>query len=185
MPYAKILNVAQDLPILSKFFIVILTIFAPLRVIVYVILFLILVDMITSIYYQMQRCYEKSNVTGNLKRCFRVIESHKLRRSISKMFFYCVALMAFFVFDRYVLKIEPLQSDILASWSVTNLAAILICVTELTSIAANVSKITGNPIFNTIMKIFGKKLNERMEIIIEDDPNCGKDDCNRKEKPLI
>ena len=168
MPYSKILTIAQDMPIPSKLFVILLTIFAPLRVVVYVIMFLVVLDMITSIYYQMQRCPKERSFFGHAARCLKIIESHKLRRTISKLFFYCAALMAFFVFDRYILKIAPLEGDILASWSVTNLAAILICVTELTSIAGNVSKITGNPIFSTIMRIFGRQVNERLNINDDD-----------------
>lgn len=156
------------MPAGSKFFVLMLSTFAPLRVVIYVIVFLVIVDMVTSIYYQMQQCKKEKKFFGHLIICFRIVESHKLRRTISKLLFYILALMAFFLFDVYLLKIKPLEGDVLATFSVTNLAAILIGITELTSIAGNVSKITGNPIFGTIMRIFGNKVNERLNIPVNE-----------------
>lgn len=171
MSYRKILLIATDMPAGSKIFVLMLSIFAPLKAVIFVILFLVIVDMITSIYYQMQQVRKEKKFFRHLVLCFRIVESHKLRRTISKLLFYVLSLMAFFLFDVYLLKIKPLEGDVLATFSVTNLAAILIGVTELTSIASNVSKITGNPIFGTIMRIFGNKVNERLNITQQDENN--------------
>jgi len=164
MPLRKIISIATDMPATSKLLVVLLSVFAPLKAVVHVIIFLVILDMITSIYYQMQQQQKDKNFLAHLLTCIRVIESHKLRRTISKLFFYVMALMAFFLFDFYLLKIKPLEHDVLVSLSVTNLAAILIAVTELTSISSNISRITNNPIFNTIMKIFNKKINDKLNI---------------------
>jgi len=39
---------------------------------------------------------------------------------------------------------------------------VLICSVELTSILANLGKITNNPIYARIIKIFNKKINEQI-----------------------
>ncbi|HHN47361.1 MAG TPA: hypothetical protein ENN08_00210 [Bacteroidales bacterium] len=165
----KIVDTVTDMPLYSKFFVFMLSVFAPIRVVIYVVVFLVFVDMITSIYYQMQ-CQKKTrSFLGHLIDCLKVVESHKLRRTVSKLFFYVLALMSFYVFDAYVLKIHPLGEDVLVSFSLTNLAAILICITELTSISSNISKITANPIFKTIMMIFGRRIKDKLRIKDEAD----------------
>lgn len=164
MPLRKILSIATDMPTFSKLLVVILAVFAPLQSVVHVIVFLVFLDMVTSIYYQMQQCKHDKSFFTHLATCLRVIESHKLRRTVSKLFFYVMSLMAFYLFDFYLLRIKPLEHDMLVSLSVTNLAAILIAVTELTSISSNISRITNNPIFNTIMRIFNKKINDKLNI---------------------
>lgn len=160
----KVVNTLEELPILTRISILMLSLLAPLKDVIHVIIFLVFVDMITSIYYQMQRCKKTTGFFGHLFNCLKIIESHKLRRSVSKMFFYVITMIAFYVFDVFVLHMEPLDTETLLTLSLTNIAAILICVTELTSITSNISKITNNPIFNTIMKVFKNKLNEKYDI---------------------
>lgn len=166
--YQRVVDITTDMPFFSKLFAVMLAFFFPLQAIVYVIVFLVFVDMITAIYLQMQSCSPNTSFFRHLVLCFHVIQSHKLRRTISKLFFYIIALIAFFLFDCIILKIKPLENDILVTFSVTNLASILISITELTSIASNISKITGNPIFYTIMRIFNKKVHQQMNIDPQD-----------------
>jgi hypothetical protein len=52
----------------------------------------------------------------------------------------------------------------ISTFSITNIATVLIGIVEMTSIASNVSKITGNPIFNKIVSIFKRKAEQKMEI---------------------
>lgn len=174
----KVLNTTDDLPTITKIVVLMLSLFAPLRDVIHVIIFLVFVDMITSIYYQMQSCKKTKGFFGHLVTCLRIVESHRLRRSVSKMFFYVITMIAFFVFDVFVLHIKPLGSDTLLTLSLTNIAAILICVTELTSITSNISKITNNPIFNTIMRVFKTKLNDNYNIDTDEKrPPEPKTDC--------
>lgn len=142
-----------------------LSFFTPLSSLIHVIIILLIVDAITSIYYQMKLATlkEKGSRT-KLKAAFLVIESAKLRKTLEKMFFYVLMVSVFFMFDRYVLQIKPVVEFEIYSFSLTNLAAMLIAIVELTSIASNVSKITGNPVFDRIIKIFSKKVDKKFEI---------------------
>jgi hypothetical protein len=143
---------------------IILAFLAPLAGLIHVIIGLLLVDMVTSIYYQMKIAAEKAEKGKRTSTALRVIESGKLRKTIEKMFFYVLVIVVFYSFDLYVLQIKPISSDAIYSFSITNLSAVLISVVEMTSIAANVSKITGNPIFDRIMNLFAKKVNKKFDI---------------------
>lgn len=137
---------------------------APLAGLIHVIIALLLVDMITSIYYQMKIASAKALKGRKLKDAIYVIESSKLRKTVEKMFFYVLVIVVFYAVDLYILQVKPISADAIYSFSITNLSAILIAVVEMTSIAANVSKITGNPIFDKIMILFSKKINKKFEI---------------------
>lgn len=176
---SKVVITLNKLPFLTRVAVLLLSLFAPLRDVIHVIIFLVFVDMIASIYSQMQSCEKTTSFFKHIIKCFKVVESHKLRRSVSKMFFYVLVMAAFYVFDVYILHIHPLTPDTLLTFSITNIAAILICVTELTSITANISKITNNPIFHTIMKLFNKKLKENYNI--DPNPEPDEDDENTAE----
>ncbi len=154
----------QNLSWPVKFGSILLAFLAPLAGLVHVIIALLLVDMITSIYYQMKLAVEKCERGKRTWAAFKVVESAKLRKTIEKMFFYVVVIIVFYSFDLVLLKIQPLSEDSIVTISITNLSAVLIALVEMTSIASNVSKITGNPIFNKITSIFSKKVNKKFEI---------------------
>jgi hypothetical protein len=154
----------QNLSWPVKFGSILLAFLAPLAGLVHVIIALLLVDMITSIYYQMKIASEKAKKGKKFKTAMMVIESGKLRKTVEKMFFYVLVIVVFYSFDLYILQIQPISEDAIYSFSITNLSSVLIAVVEMTSIAANVSKITGNPIFDKIMVLFNKKVNQKFEI---------------------
>jgi len=143
---------------------IILAFLAPLAGLIHVIIALLLVDMFTSIYYQMKIAASGAKKGQRTMTALRVIESGKLRKTIEKMFFYVLVVVIFYSFDLYVLQVKPISQDAIYTFSITNLSAVLISVVEMTSIAANVSKITGNPIFDRIMKLFAKKVDKKFEI---------------------
>ena len=148
-----------------KVFAILISFLAPLASVIHVVLILLLVDAITSIYYQMK--IESAKYQGffcKMKKSLQVIESVKLRKTLEKMFFYILILIVFFLFDTFILQLTKTEVNEIYTLSITNIAAVLICIVEMTSIAANVSKITGNPIFNKIVAIFKKKAEAKMEI---------------------
>jgi len=155
----------------SKFFAIVMAVLAPLYSLIVFIAALLVLDMITSIYYQMRIEAAKYDVRSEkFRHSVRVIESGKLRKTVEKMFSYFTMIIMFYAFDIFVLKIEPLDGNTaIHTFSITNLAAILICLVEMTSIAANFTKITGNPVFARIVKIFSKKVNKQYDI--DDDEN--------------
>ncbi len=162
MPYRNFLYLASESSIISKLFAAIISLFAPLAVVIHILLLLLILDAATSIYYQIKRqLKEISGFRLRLQTAFMVIESRKLRLTLEKMFFYTLAMIVFFLFDKYILYIEPINLDATFAFSLTNFAAVLVCMTELTSIMSNMSKITNNPIFNRITKILQKKVNDK------------------------
>ena len=168
--FEKYLLNIQSLSWSSKFIAIVGAFIAPLASLIHVIIALLLVDAVTSIYYQMSNAAQgKKTTRERMSARFHVIESSRLRKTLEKMFFYVLMIIVFYSFDLYVLKIKPLDEVSLHTFSITNLSAVLIAIVEMTSIAANVSKITGNPIFNRIVKIFSKKANKQFDI--EDENN--------------
>lgn len=148
----------------AKVFSLVIAFLAPLSSLIHVIIVLLLVDAITSIYYQMKLAAEKANKGKRTIAALNVIESAKLRKTIEKMFFYVLVIIVFYSFDLYVLQVKPISPEAIYTFSVTNLSAVLISLVEMTSIASNVSKITENPIFNRIMHLFSKKVNKKFEL---------------------
>ncbi len=162
MPYRNFLYLASESSFVTKVFSLVAAIFAPLAVVVHILLFLLVLDAVTSIYHQMKLRLE--GVFGfrlRIQTALQTIESRRLRQTIEKMFFYVLALIVFFLFDKYILYIEPINLDNTFAFSFTNFAAVLVCMTEVTSIMSNLSKITNNPIFNKINKILQKKVNDK------------------------
>jgi hypothetical protein len=162
MPIKHFIYIASDNSQITKLISIILAMLAPLAVIIHLLLFLLVLDAVTSIYFQIKtRLAGMKGFCLRLKTAFMVIESRKLRITLEKMVFYVLALIVFFLFDKYILHIEPINIDDTFTFSLTNFAAVLVCMTELTSIMSNLSKITNNPIFNRITKILQKKVNNK------------------------
>ncbi len=162
MPYSHFLFLPDQHSYAAKLFGLIISLLAPLSVVIHFMLFLLFLDAVTSIYFQIKT--QIKGVSGfrlRLQTAFMVIESRKLRLTLEKMFFYTMAMIVFFLFDKFILHIEPINIDDTFTFSLTNFAAVLVCMTELTSIMSNLSKITNNPIFNRITKILQKKVNNK------------------------
>lgn len=158
------LNVITGLPVNTKLFSVFVAFITPLSDVIHVVLALLIADIVTSVYYQMKVAAEKAEHGKRFRASLMIIESGKLRRTLEKMFFYVFMLTLFYAFDRYVLKIKPIDESSIYTFSITNLAAVLISLVELTSISANVSKITGNQVFDKIVKVFSKKVDKKFDI---------------------
>jgi hypothetical protein len=161
----KLLFNVANLNWLSQLFAIFIAFIAPISSVIHVVIFLLIIDALTSIYYQMKEATKNTiGFWACLIKAFRVIESGKLRKTLEKLFFYILILIVFYVFDLIILKVAPVSENTISTFSITNIAAVLIAVVEMTSIAANVSKITGNPIFNKIVSIFKRKAEQKMEI---------------------
>ena len=168
---SKFILQTQNITWPSKMFAIVITFLAPLSSLIHVIIALLIVDAITSIYYQMRNAAEgKPSARERIKARLHIIESGKLRKTLEKMFFYVMMIIVFYSFDLYVLKIKPLDEVSIHTFSITNLSAVLIALVEMTSIAANVSKITGNPVFERIIKLFSKKAHKKFDLN-EDEKN--------------
>jgi NADH:ubiquinone oxidoreductase subunit 3 (subunit A) len=161
----KILTAIIDLTWPAKLLALVLSFIAPLASLIYVIIFLLVVDAITSIYYQMKTAAGTGKTNREKWRLsVAIIESNKLRRTLEKMFFYIIMILVFYSFDVYVIKVKPISMNEIHTFSITNLSAVMIALVELTSIASNVSKITNNDIFDKIVSLFKKKVDKKFEI---------------------
>lgn len=150
--------------------VIVFAMLAPLENYVHFLIFLLIVDAITSIYYQAKVNLKKvKRIKGkeltkqsSLSVVFLTIESSRLRRTFEKLVAYIVGIIVCFLFDIIVLQITPLETGSLSYFSISNTAVLLICSVELTSILANLSKITQNPVYDTILRIFNKKVNDKI-----------------------
>jgi len=164
MIHKLLINVAS-LNWVSQLFAIFVAFITPISSVIHVVMFLLITDMVTSIYYQIKiATINKTGFWNRLMIAFKVVESGKLRKTLEKLFFYVLILFVFFVFDLFILKVAPISETSINTFSITNIATVLICIVEMTSIAANVSNITGNPIFNRIVAIFKRKAEQKMDI---------------------
>lgn len=152
-----------SVPTVTQAILYLLGLFAPIKEVVYILVFFLFADLITSVYYQFieklktnSSDFKGVSYKGKLylgcKTLFYTFESGKFRRTFEKLVFYTLGLMVVFIFERKLLHINPTGLV-----SITNSAAILICAVEVTSICANISKITNNKIFNKIAQMINKK----------------------------
>lgn len=155
---------------LPKFFSLVLATLAPLSTYVHFLIFLLVTDAVTSIYYQYRGKLNALRKTGasvtpkvRLFTLCHTIESGKLRITVEKLVSYIIAFIVAFLFDKYALQITPLEGGLLNYFSLANVTVILVCSVEVTSIFANLSKITGHPIYNRILKIMNKKIDDKIE----------------------
>lgn len=170
----KALQSAFDQTWIAKLLAIVLAYFMPLSTYVHFLIFLLLIDAFTSIYYQAKvkikerkmAVKEVSFLNGFII-FFKTIESSRLRTTIEKMVAYVIWLIICFMFDKIVFKTEPLKAAEFNYFSITNVAVLMMCLTELTSISANMSKITNNPIFKSIIKIFKKKNSGNLDLTDE------------------
>lgn len=168
---SKTATTINDQPFFWKIIAVILAVLAPLAIYVHFLIFLLITDAVTSIYYQYK---QKLKIVGRCKKTpltfkvrvftfFQTIESGKLRKTVEKLVSYTLAFIVAFLFDKYALKVEALENGLLQNFSLANVTVIMVCSVEVTSIFANLSKITKNPIYDTILNIFNKKINDKIE----------------------
>lgn len=147
-----------------------LAMLAPLKIYIHFLILLLVIDAITSIYYQYRQNIIKLHADKKvnhvsffrIKTLFLTIESSRLRTTFEKLIAYITGIIVCFFFDSIVLQITPLESGSLSYFSIANISVLLICSVELTSILANLSKITKNPVYDTIIRIFTKKVNQKI-----------------------
>jgi phage-related holin len=131
---------------IAQCFIMVIAYFTDIREIVHVMLIFLAIDTISGIWASLK---EKQK-----------FESNRLRRTIYKFLWYTVAVMLAWMMEK----------TFSLGWA--NLASItggFICFVELKSIFENITRITDEPIFMKILKIFKRKGTETIQEIDEDD----------------
>lgn len=164
---SKTVATVSQQPWTVKLFWILCASFAPLKDYVLFLIFLLIVDAITSIYYQFRKRVEaighRSSAWDKIKLLFTIIESNKLRRTFEKMVAYVLGLIVFFKFDQIILQLDFADNVPLHYFSTTNIAVLMICSVEVYSITENLSKITKNPIFTAIGKVFKRRVEEQIK----------------------
>lgn len=131
---------------ITQIFVMIIAYFTPIREIVHVMLIFLAIDTISGIW---------ASIKAKQK-----FESRKLQKTILKFLWYTVAVMLAWMMEK----------TFSLGWA--NLASItggFICFVELKSIFENITRITDEPIFLKILKIFKRKGAETIHEINEED----------------
>lgn len=145
---------------------------APLQDYVHFLIALLLTDVATSIYAQYEDniakvIESKPNFHINAHTRFLIllgtVESKKARKTVEKFFSYILGFILCYFFDLVVLRITPLVVNKLNYFSVTNIAIVMICSVEMISVLANLGKITKNPIFEKLIKIFSSMIADKIK----------------------
>lgn len=142
--------------LLTKAGILFISYFTPISEMIHVMLIFLALDTISGIW-------------ASLKEGEK-LQSNKLRKTVYKFLWYTVAVMLSWMMEKTFSVMD---------W--TNLASIVagfICFVELKSVFENITRITGDPLFLRIIKIFKKKSQETLGDITEDDDKI--DPCNGK-----
>jgi len=94
------------------------------------------------------------------KKCGILLESHKLRKTVSKTTLYAMAVVLLHAIDTQMLPFASLQ--------LARVATAIICAIELYSIFENSYKITGNRVFWILTQFTSKKIEEVSGVDIEE-----------------
>lgn len=131
---------------IAQLFVMIIAYFTPIQEIIHVMLIFLAIDTISGIWASLK---EKEK-----------FESGKLRKTVFKFLWYTVAVMLAWMMEK-TFKL---------GWA--NLASItggFICFVELKSIFENITRITDEPVFMKILRIFKRKGAETIQEINEDE----------------
>ena len=89
----------------------------------------------------------------------QIIESNKLRKTIYKLFMYCLTIVLVHAIDVYMITIIHL--------GLAKLCATIICGIELYSILENCYRITGNQVFKVLTQFTLKKIEKETGLKIK------------------
>lgn len=126
---------------ITKIFFFIISYFAPISTIIHVMLVFIFFDFVSGVW---ASCKNKEK-----------IESKRMRKTITKIIWYIVA-----IFMAHMMEVT-------FSLQFLHLAQIVggfICMVEIKSVFENITKITNEPIFMKIYKLFEKKAKDNFDI---------------------
>ena len=136
--YKNILNIFKD-----KYLLLIQTIctfLIPIKSLIFLIFLMIMLDTITGIW------KAKKNKT---------FTSRGLFQAVSKMLLYQVALITFFILDKYLLG-EFVSSFTSIHYFLTKSVAVFFCTVEIVSLNENIKEIYGLNFFQLLKKFIGR-----------------------------
>ncbi len=144
---------------------------APLNTMFTCMILFIVLDTVAAIYNDYKtvirmRSKQLDDLNGTVRKMtclqilWRMIDPDKLRRTAEKLFAYPVVITACYVFDYYVLCLDPGTNGAIGKWSLTNVSFILIVFSDFKSFLRNMGRATGNKIYTDIeywlMKVWRK-----------------------------
>lgn len=144
--------------IISALMAVVVFIVQPIWVLLVLIFVICLIDLLTAL----MKSWKDSKVVGFWNKV-RSVKSRKLRRTSIKIMFYWIIITLFYA----IIKICVDAPDI-AIWGART-ATLIISIHEIYSVGENMSGVTSNNIFNKIIRGTIKKLNEKVNGLIETD----------------
>jgi hypothetical protein len=136
----------------AKLFCFIISLFAPISALIYFLVLLVITDAFTGICWKAQTIGK--NTTGfknKALKIFHIIECDKFLQTLEKLLFYIILVFVLYYFDILILHNIPLVFNGLSTFSLANIATLLISLSELTSILKNISRITSIPILSKLM----------------------------------
>lgn len=134
--------------------------FAPISLILYVITGLVLLDLITAVIYSIKnegKLIKKDSWFKTFCQKIKIVKSHKIRRTVIKLFLYITVVASF-----YSIEIAVFTKTIL----LTNIVAGVIMFAEWFSICENMFKITGSSVFKKIMEKIRKPVEDKLDDLV-------------------
>lgn len=156
-----------DMPFMAKSIALVLAFMAPIRDVVGVMMFFLVMDTLSAIYLRYRKvkdrkCDDDDPTALRRIKCvglfWRVVDRDKFTRTVEKFFAYPAIALTCFIFDVMVLGIRPNDDGLILRFSLTNFSFVLICMMDFRSFLRNMGKATGNDIYGYIEKVLEKKV---------------------------
>jgi hypothetical protein len=137
---------------IAKLFCFIISLFAPISALIHLLVLLVVIDAFTALWWKILSVNKnEKGIRNKIIKAIHTFECLKFFRTLQKLLFYIITVFVLYYFDTIVLHSIPLNFLGLTSFSLANIATLLISISELTSILKNISKITTLPILSKLM----------------------------------
>lgn len=154
-----------------KLILLLLSLLAPIATAVHILISLMLFNLAAAIYAQWKINIKKLQKLSKVKPCnfsklrilIKTIDDDKLTHFFEVLVAYVLGIIACFIFDKYILKLNVVEFENIFSFSTTNLAILVLGSAQLISVWVNLYKITNEPIFKKIAALFNKKIDEKID----------------------
>jgi hypothetical protein len=148
----KTLLIFSNTSNIAKLFCFFISLFAPISALIYFLVLLVITDAFTAIWWEAHLVTKNTTgIKNKALKIFHIVECDKFLQTLEKLLFYIILVFVLYYFDILILHNIPLVFNGLSSFSLSNLACLLISLTELTSILKNISKITSIPILSKLI----------------------------------
>ena len=149
---AKTIGNILDSSYIVKLVCFFISLFAPISALIYFLVLLVITDAFTGIWWKAHTIGKNTIGFKNKSIKFlHIFECSKFLSTLEKLLFYIILVFVLYYFDILILHNIPLVFNGLSTFSLANIATLLISLSELTSILKNISKITSIPILSKLM----------------------------------